>query len=134
MAVKIGEGLRILLLDDEKDICGFFKDFLVKRGFEVETALTGPKAKATAKKFKPQIAILDIYLSKDDVNGMDVLKYIKEQQPDCCCLMVTRADDPALHEQAMAMGAHDYLVKPLTAQKIETALNKVAKRIGKGAK
>jgi len=128
---KIGKGLEILVLDDEKDICFFLKEFFSRRGFNVRTALTGEQAVKLVKKIKPDIAILDIYLYKGKMTGLDVLKFIKQSELKCSCVMVTRADEKETIDQAQKLGADDYLIKPLTLLNVEKALDKVVKKIRK---
>ena len=134
MTEKIGEGLKIFLLDDEEDICHFFKEILVRRGFEVQTALTGQEAVDVINKFNPDIALLDIHLAKGKMDGIDVLRIIREQRSNCRCLMVTVADNEEVMDEARELGAIDYLVKPLTFDKVEVAIKKIVKQIRKGAK
>ncbi len=131
MVRKIGEGLKIFVLDDEKEICHFLKEFLERRGFSVHTALTAPAALRVIKKVSVDIAILDIYLLKGKMNGLDVLSFIKEKQSACQCLMVTRADARGLVEKAKKLGVADYLIKPLTLKKIEDAIKRLVKKMRK---
>lgn len=130
----MGDGLIIFILDDEKDICQFVKEFFVKRGFEVYTALNSKAAVTTIKKIKPDIALLDIRLADKDASGLDVLKSLKEKHPSCLCVMVTYMDDEKIIKQAMDMGAIDYLKKPLTPAEIEKTINKIVKKTRKGGK
>ena len=130
---SMGKGIKILILDDERDICKFSKELFVKRGFDAYTALTGKSAINTVKRIKPQIAILDIYL-QGEVDGIEVLKFIKENQPNCFCIMVTREDDKEMIEKVRQLGAADYLTKPLTVRELDRAVNKVSSKIRKEAK
>ena len=134
MVEKMGDGLTIFVLDDEKDICYFLREFFSKRGFAVYTALTGQSAVNLLKSVQPDIAILDIYLFKGKMNGIDVLRFIKEKGLKCYCLMVTRADDEKLIHESKELGAVDYLLKPLTLPKVEKAINGIVKMIRKGGK
>ncbi len=132
MNKEIGKGIKILILDDDKDICHFLKEFLANRGFVVKGVLSAKNAKIYAAKFKPDIAILDVYLFKSTVTGIDVLKDIKQILPSCSCLMVTRADDEKIIQKAKTLGASDYLVKPLSLAKVEHAILKIIKEHKKG--
>jgi DNA-binding response OmpR family regulator len=134
MGELIGKGLKILILDDEGDIRRFSKEFFQRRGFAVTTASTGQSAISFVKKTRFDIAILDIHLLKGNKSGIDVLKFIREARPDCFCLMLTRDNDQKTMDETTQLGAYDYLVKPLTLKKVETAIKKVVKKIGKGAK
>ncbi len=131
---SIGKGLSIFILDDEKDICQYVKEFFVKRGFKVTAALNSKAAVGAIKKIKPHIALLDIRLSEKDKTGLDVLKAVREKHPDCCCVMVTYMDDENIMRQAMDMGASDYLKKPLTLPELEKTINKIVKKVKEGGK
>lgn len=122
--------IRILILDDEKDICKFSKELFIKRGFDAYAALTGKAAINLIKKVKPDIAILDIYL-QGEIDGMAVLKFIKENQPGCFCVMVTKEDDKKIAQQALDLGAFDYLTKPLTVKEIDAVLQRIVGKIKK---
>ncbi len=134
MTDKVGKGLAILILDDEKDICQFIKEFFIKRGFDVYTALTGKAAVNIIKKVQTDIALLDIRLAEKEMTGLDVLKLIKEKRPECQCIIVSYIDDQKLVDQAMEMGATEYLKKPLTLAEIEKVINRIVKKVRKGAK
>lgn len=133
MISNIGEGLNILILDDEKDACEFSRKFFEKRGFKVYTAMTGKAALDTLKEANMNIALLDIHLYKGKTSGIDVLKVIREKQPNCQCIMLTRDDNAQIIEETKKLGA-EYLVKPLTLEKIENAIAKAVNKIKKGDK
>jgi len=134
MSEPIGKGLKILVLDDEEDIRRFSKEFFQRRGFGVTTASTGQAAINFVKKARFDIAVLDIHLYKGKKSGIDVLKFIMESRPDCCCIMLTRDNDQKIMSETTRLGACDYLVKPLTLQKVDTAIKKAVTRVRKGDK
>lgn len=133
MSELIGKGLKILVLDDEEDIRHFSREFFQRRGFAVSTAATSRAAFLFVKRTRFDIAVLDIHLHRGNKSGIDVLRLIREIRPDCYCIMLTRDNDQKIMEEAARLGASDYLVKPLTLQKVETAIKKVVKKIRKGA-
>ncbi|HNV23429.1 MAG TPA: response regulator [Candidatus Omnitrophota bacterium] len=134
MIAMIGQGLKMVVLDDEKDIGHFIKEFFTRRGFDVHTALTARSAMGLVKKIKPDIALLDIRLSKGKMDGVDVLKFIKKKQPHCCCVMVSYLDDDKLIRELKKIGIKDYLIKPLTFHKIERVIKKITAKIRKRKK
>lgn len=134
MDKETGKGLKLFVLDDEKDICHFVKGLFIRRGFEVGTALTGKAAINYINKFSPDIALLDIRLLDKDVDGIQVLKHIREKRPECQCVMVTYMDDEKIVKQAIQLGAVDYLQKPLAFPEVEKVIEKIVKKIRKGAK
>lgn len=134
MSERIGDNLNILILDDEKDICSYSKEFFKRRGFKVSTAMTAKAALKAVEGKKMHIAILDIHLAKGIAGGIGVLKTIREKQPACRCIMLTRDDDKDNIKLTKDLGAVDYLVKPLTLFKLDSAIQRIAGRIRKGEK
>ena len=67
---------KILVVDDERDICDFVKNFFQDRNFEVFTALSGEDALGIAKKEEPVVILLDIRMKGMD--GIATLKHLKE--------------------------------------------------------
>jgi len=135
MSKEIGSGLKLLILDDEKDIATFTKEYFEQRGFEVFSTLKGKTAISLTKKQKPDIALLDIHLNnKEEMSGIDVLKAIRDIKPDCCCIMVTRDDQKTMEEEAMQSGAFDYLTKLSTAKNLDKIILKAVKKLRKEGK
>lgn len=134
MGKEFGKNLKILILDDEREICYFTKEYFIQRGFKVYTALKGKAAISIAKKERPHIALLDIHLNKEEISGIDVLKSIKTLVPHCYCIMVTRDDQKEKEDEAKQLGAFDYLTKLNTAKNLDKVLVKAVTRIRKEGK
>jgi DNA-binding response OmpR family regulator len=132
MSAKIGEGLKILVLDDERDILAFSKDFFEKKGFKVYTALTAKAAAGIIDKTRMDIALLDIHLCKGKKSGLDVLTFIQKKRPRCQCIMVTREDNENVIAETRGKGA-DFLIKPLIFSKLEKVIAGAVHKIRKGA-
>ena len=124
----INKKVKLLVVDDEKEICKFVKLLFKQEGFLTYSALSSVEATRIAKKVQPQIALLDIYL-KSGKSGLDVLKQIKNIAPCCKCIMVTwdKAEDKL--KEAKAEGAVAYLTKPLTTDQLLKVVNRVVKNI-----
>lgn len=131
MENKIGTGLKMLILDDDEDICHFTKEYFARRGFEIFTATNGEAAINLAKTENADIALLDIHLDEPELSGLDVLEAIKNDVPDCYCIMVTRDDDREKELEAINLGAFDYLTKLLTAKDLDEVITKAVKKIRK---
>ena len=122
---------KLLVVDNEIDICNFVKSFFEIRGFEVLTALNGDEAMAVLSEKKPDIVILDIMMRTDE-EGLDYLPRMKKALPAAKVLMVTGVDDEKSVEKAKAMGADDYITKPLILEYLEnTVLKKIAELTGR---
>lgn len=109
--------VRLLVVDDEPEICDFLKAFFSDRDFEVETATSGEAALEKADQFLPHIVLLDIKMGKTD--GITVLRQIKEKYPQTKIIMVTAIETTDKIEEAMRSGADNYITKPLSLEYLE---------------
>ena len=113
---------KLLVVDDENDICDFVKTFFKDRGFHVFTALNGEEALSIVKKERPDMVLLDIKMKGMD--GLAALKHIKELDRSIKIIMVTAlADQDKMHE-AYKLGACDYITKPLILDYLEQTVLK----------
>ena len=108
---------KILVVDDEREICEFLKTFFEEREFEVHTAVSGEQALQEVEKFKPQVVLLDIHMAGMD--GMKTLKQIKQAHPGIKVIMVTALETRDKIEEAMRLGADNYITKPLSLEYLE---------------
>lgn len=108
---------KLLVVDDESEICDFLKGFFEDREFDVETANSGAKALEAVEKYRPQVVLLDIHMPGMD--GMSVLKKIKEKYPGTKVIMVTALETQEKIEEAMRLGADNYITKPLSLEYLE---------------
>ena len=118
----MSENLKMLIVDDEEDICTFSKEYFKKRNFDVYTALDGETAKTIVEQEKPSVAVLDIHLL-GELSGIDILKQIKENLPECKCIMVTRDDSKEIVVKTKSIGVDAYLEKPITIQQLENTID-----------
>lgn len=115
---------RLLIIDDEKDICDFEKSYFEKKDFKALTANTGASGIKLAKTKKPDVAIIDIHLSKG-MGGLEVLKKLRKISPKCKCIMVTWDKEKA--REAKELGAVGFVIKPNDIKQLEKAVNKAAR-------
>jgi DNA-binding NtrC family response regulator len=113
---------KLLVVDDENDICDFVKTFFKDRGFYVFTALSGEEALSIAKKEKPDLILLDIKMKGMD--GLAALKHIKELDRGMKVIMVTALEDQDKIHEAYKLGACDYITKPLILDYLEQTVQK----------
>ena len=126
----ISKKIKLLVVDDEKEICKFVKMLFDKEGFLTYSALSSAEAIRIAKKVQPQVALLDIYLKRGKT-GLDVLRQIKNIAPSCNCIMVTWDKAESMIKEAKTEGAVSYLTKPLTTDQLLKVVNRVVKNIGR---
>ena|SRR3989344_2495395 len=123
---------KLMVVDDEIDICNFVKSFFEMRGFKVTTALNGDEAMSKLLQDRPDIVILDVKMRRDG-EGLEYLPKIKKALPTAKVMMVTGVEDEKTVESARKLGADDYITKPLVLEYLETnVLNKI-KRLNEAA-
>ena len=116
---------RLLVVDDELDICNFVKSFFELRGFRVSTALNSDEALERLTQERPDVVILDVMMRRGS-EGMEFLPKIKEMLPAARVIMVTGVEDNANMDAARELGADDYITKPLVLEYLEnTVLGKI---------
>ena len=101
---------RMLIVDDEPDVCECLKSFFSAKGFAVTEAATGHGAIERFVCEHPDIVLLDLRLP--DCFGLDVLRRLKALAPQVRVVMVTSLDQPELRRQAREAGACGYVTKP----------------------
>jgi DNA-binding NtrC family response regulator len=108
---------KILIVDDEIDICDFVKNFFQERGYQVLTALNGEDAIVIAKAERPELVLLDIRMKGMD--GIAALKHLRHLNRSQKVIMVTALEDQDKMDEANRLGACDYVTKPLMLDYLE---------------
>lgn len=114
---------KLLVVDDEKDVCDFVKNFLEERGYEVMTASNGDEALTIAKKEHPALVLLDIKMQGMD--GLAALKHLREIDRNQKVVMVTALEDRDKMDEARRLGACEYITKPLILDHLEDVVEKL---------
>lgn len=107
---------KILVVDDDKDICMLMSRFLTKNGYRVETATSGLEGLKTLSEYKPDLLLTDFKLG--DIDGVEVLTKAKEMFPKMPVIVITGYSDIKVAINVMKMGAFDYVTKPLFPDEI----------------
>lgn len=111
---------RVLIVDDEIEVCKVLQYFLTMKGYEVDTASDGATAIRKVKESRPHIVLLDIKMP--GMGGLDVLKKIKAVDPSIGVIMISAVTDNELAKSAMKLGAYDYITKPVDFEYLETVM------------
>jgi len=111
---------KILVVDDEIDVCDFVKNFFEERNYSVMTALNGEEAIRCVNNNTFDVILLDIKMKKMD--GIQVLQQIREMKLKSNIIMVTAVEDQELMKQASKLGACRYITKPLVLEELEGAV------------
>lgn len=116
------ENFRALVVDDEKDFLETIVKRLEKRGVETQGVSSGEQALKAMQDKRFDVVILDIKMP-GGMDGIETLREIKKIQPMAEVLLLTGHGSLETSLEGMAMGAFDYLLKPV---KLEDLLSKVA--------
>jgi DNA-binding NtrC family response regulator len=110
--VEIMSPVRLLLVDDEERFLATSRILLEKRGLEnVHTAATGEEALAIMRRERIDVVVLDVKMPGMD--GVDVLKRIKQEKPLVEVIMLTGHASVESAVDGLKLGAFDYVMKPI---------------------
>jgi DNA-binding NtrC family response regulator len=108
---------KILVIDDEKSILDLLSVVFQKEGYLVETSLSATRAVDLIGRKDFDLIISDIKMPK--MNGMELLKYVREHRPDIPVIMITAFGTIKQAVEALKAGAMDYVVKPFDVEELK---------------
>lgn len=111
---------RILVVDDDSAVLSFLEHFLTKKMYQVFTAKSGPEAIEIVQKEPLHLVLLDIRMPM--MNGIEVLKEIKKVNPKIGVIMITAVQEEEIAQEAMKLGADDYICKPFDIEYLENSV------------
>lgn len=107
---------KILVVDDEKDICMLFKDYLTKFGYEVDVGYDGLQAKDLLEINNYDCVFFDCNMP--ELSGVELIKVIKEKNPGAKKIMISGYE--AINEEfAKDLGVDKFLRKPFSLETIK---------------
>jgi len=122
---------KVLVVDDEESILELLKYNLEKSGYEVKTALDGARAVDIAKKFVPDLVLLDIMMPKmDGVETCRLLRDIPELQKTFVVFLTARSEEYS-EVAAFDVGADDYINKPIKPRALMSRISALFRRDSK---
>ena len=120
--------MKILIVDDEKDILEFLSYNLEKEGYQVSTALNGVLALDIAKKIKPDLIILDVMMPEmDGISTCSELRKIPETQNSLILFLTARSEEYS-ELAGFNAGADDYVTKPIKPKLLISRIKALLKR------
>ena len=121
---------KVLVADDDKNICELLRLYLVKEGFQVVLAGDGEEALARFSAENPDIILLDVMMPRLD--GWQVCREIRKKS-ECPIIMITAKGETFDKVLGLELGADDYVVKPFETKEIVARIKAVMRRTGKNA-
>ncbi len=118
---------KTLLVDDEPGILRVLGISLADRGYEVLTASNGEEALDIFRKSQPEIVLTDIKMP--GIDGIQLLRKIKEELPETEVIMITGHGDMELAIQSLKHEASDFITKPIHDEALDIALKRASDKI-----
>ena len=120
---------KVLIVDDDKNICDLLRLYLEKDGYSVLLCHDGDDAVVKFKALSPDMVLLDIMLPGKD--GWQVCREIRKIS-NVPIIMITAKGETIDKVIGLELGADDYIVKPFDAKEVIARINVVTRRVGTG--
>jgi DNA-binding response OmpR family regulator len=124
--IKLKTFPNILVMEDELSVAKGLEMILSEEGYKVDLADTGRLAMEAFSQKRFDLLVADLRLP--DIDGMEVIKQIKEKKPETEVIVITGYGTTATAVEAMKLGVHDFLPKPFTEDQIMSAIDEALKK------
>jgi len=114
---------KLLIIDDEPDLCAIFQRIFKEEGHSVATATTGQEGIAKARADQPDLIFLDLKMPSMD--GITCLKRLRLVSKASKIVVLTGYGTLKTAKEAMMLGAYDYTAKPFDLDLIRTLIQEV---------
>ncbi len=118
--------VKILVVDDENLILELCRRILVKEGYEVETASTGPQALKICENVFMDILLTDIKMPEMD--GLELIEMARKHQPDMAAIVITAYGTINIAIETLKLGVMGFIVKPFTPDTLLASVQDVIER------
>jgi len=115
-----GRAVRVLIVDDAREITRLLTGFLERRGFEVVAATNAKEALGKVREQRPDVVLLDVSPTRGD--GLELLTRLRGADHDLPVIAMAKAADCDEAHASLQLGARDFIAKPLDLAYLETSL------------
>ncbi len=109
---------KVLIIDDEKDICFLISEILKDEKYNTSIALNSDEAISKFNEIKPDLVILDVWLSNSKLDGIEILKEFKSINKNIPIIIISGHGTVDLAVKSIKNGAYDFLEKPFNSDKL----------------
>jgi two-component system OmpR family response regulator/two-component system response regulator RstA len=127
LARKSDAATRLMLVEDDVELCGAISDYLCKQGIDVTVEHRGDMAVAQINDLKPDVVILDVMLPGKD--GFDVCREIRGSGNTVPIIILTAKEEDFDQVLGLELGADDYLAKPVQPRVLLARIKAVTRRM-----
>ena len=110
--------MSILIVDDEQDIRELIGDILRDEGYTTRLAANSDDCMAEINAEPPALMILDIWLKDSRMDGIDILKTVKRDNPDIPVVIISGHGNIEIAVAAIKQGAYDFIEKPFNIDQL----------------
>ena len=114
----------ILIVDDEKDIRELIGDILKDEGYAIRLAGNSDDCMAAINEELPSLMILDIWLKDSRMDGIDILKTVKRDNPDVPVVIISGHGNIEIAVAAIKQGAYDFIEKPFNIDQLMVVVSR----------
>ena len=114
----------ILIVDDERDIRELIGDILRDEGHTARLAGTSDEAMAEVNREPPELLILDIWLKDSQMDGIDILKAVKRDNPGVPIVIISGHGNIEIAVAAIKQGAYDFIEKPFNIDQLMVVITR----------
>ncbi|HQU66575.1 MAG TPA: sigma-54 dependent transcriptional regulator [Albidovulum sp.] len=114
----------ILIVDDERDIRELISDILQDEGFSTRLAANSDECMAEINTAAPSLMILDIWLKDSRMDGIDILKSVKRDNPDVPIIIISGHGNIEIAVAAIKQGAYDFIEKPFNIDQLTVVISR----------
>ncbi|MCT2538429.1 nitrogen assimilation response regulator NtrX [Sedimentimonas flavescens] len=114
----------ILIVDDEKDIRELIADILKDEGFATRMAANSDECMEAINSEAPALMILDIWLKDSRMDGIDILKTVKRDNPDIPIIIISGHGNIEIAVAAIKQGAYDFIEKPFNIDQLMVVISR----------
>ena len=114
----------VLIVDDEKDIRDLIGQILLDEGHTVKPAHNSTSAMDYINNEEPSLIILDIWLKDSEMDGIEILKSVKQNNPLCPVVVISGHGNIEIAVAAVKQGAYDFIEKPFNTDQLLLVINR----------
>ncbi len=114
----------ILIVDDEKDIRELISDILKDEGYNTRLAANSDDCMAEINAAPPALMVLDIWLKDSRMDGIDILKTVKRDNPDVPIIIISGHGNIEIAVAAIKQGAYDFIEKPFNIDQLTVVVSR----------
>lgn len=119
---------RLLVVDDESELCALLAEYFGRHGFVVRTAPDAAVARRMVAEGLPDLAILDVNMPGE--NGLSLARWLRDTHPRVGLVMLTTAGEAVDRIVGLELGADDYLPKPFETRELLARARALLRRMG----